>query len=159
MRTSALRGRGAAALLRVVSAIALGAALLLAPERSTAENESPLDATLGAQYLPVSEDELSQARGRAILPDGLTVEVSVLMAFLVDGQELERSLLHSADGGLYLDTPRFPFSDSPPPLENAQSGVALEHYQEINFHISNLPISIRPQRFVPPAFVPAGLIP
>lgn len=158
MQTSVFAGGGAAALFRVVSAIAI-AVVLLSAEVSTAEDESPLAEVLGAHYLPVSEDELSEARGRAILPDGLTVEVSVLMTFLVDGQEFERSLLHSADAALHLGSPGFPFVGSPPPLENGLNDVALEHYQQIDFHISNLPISIRPQQFVPPAFVPGGLIP
>ena len=142
-----------------VAALGLLASIFLAPAVSFAGDEALLGEEALGGSVRLTEDELGEVRGRAVLPDGLTVEVSVLMRFLVDGQELERSMVESAGAALPIETPGLPFMDSPPPIENALNGVALEHFQEINFTISNLPISIRPQQFMPRAFVPGGLIP
>ena len=108
---------------------------------------------------PVPDGELDSTRGRAVLPDGLNVEVSVLMRLLVDGHELERSFLQSAGVVVPIQMTGFPFESGPGQLENALNDIALEHYQEINFTISNLPIDISPGRFMPRSAVSAGLIP
>ena len=133
--------------------------LFILPTASKAEPGNVLDDEEPfAGRISVTDEVLEDARGRAVLPDGLTVEVSVLMRLLVDGHELERSMVHSAGAAVPVHLPNFPFADSPPPLENSLSGVALDHFQEINFKISNLPISVDPGRFMPPPVVAGDVI-
>jgi hypothetical protein len=139
--------------------VLLAGALLVGATGASAGEAGAPEAVVFAGLEPVSDGELASARGRAVLPDGLNVEVSVLMRLLVDGHELERAFLQSAGVAVPVQMAGFPFASGPAPLENALNDIALEHYQEINFTISNLPIDISPGRFMPRSVVSAGLIP
>ena len=153
-----VRARGYLVRASLLLALMAGAFLVGATAASAGE-AGAAEAVVFAGLVPVPDAELASTRGRAVLPDGLNVEVSVLMRLLVDGHELERAFLQSAGVAVPVQMAGFPFASGPAPLENALNDIALEHYQEINFTISNLPIDISPGRFMPRSVVSAGLIP
>lgn len=108
---------------------------------------------------PIGEAELDATRGRAVLPDGLTLEATALMRVLVDGQELAHSVV--LDGASFgpNQAAQFPFWGSPAVFENTMNGISLEHYREINFRISNIPIALEMPRFVPPPVITTDVLP
>jgi len=112
-----------------------------------------------ASFSPIDDTELDASRGRAVLPDGLTVEVTALMRVMVDGQEILQSALSDASGGTSGQAASLPLTDAPQILQNSLNGISIDRYREINFRISNLPISIEPRRFVPPPVIGTDLLP
>ena len=112
-----------------------------------------------AGFSPIDEAELDAARGRAVLPDGLTLEATGLMRVLVEGQELAHSVV--LDGASFApgQAPQIPFSGAPVVFENTMNGISLEHYREINFRISNVPIALEMPRFVPPPVISTDVLP
>jgi len=106
---------------------------------------------------PVDDSELAASSGRAVLPDGLKVDVTVLMRVLVDGQELAQSVLSEASASSQASFQAL--TSTSDILQNSLNGISLEHYREINFRISNLPISIETRRFVPPPSIGTALLP
>lgn len=108
---------------------------------------------------PLEDATLDASRGRAVLPDGLTVEATALMRVLVDGQELGQASVPEA-GALSADpSALFPFAGNSAVFQNTLNGISLEHYREINFRISNIPIAIETGGFVPPPVIPSDVMP
>ena len=140
----------------VVFAVGMGAFLF--PGNSLADTPSGVD-DLFMSMDAVGEEELAESRGGAVLPNGMTVEVTGLMRVMVDGQHLSTSTFgaHSA-GGLDALGP-IPLADAPASLVNSLNGISLDQYREINFHISNLPANFNRGAFVPRTDVTHGLIP
>lgn len=108
---------------------------------------------------PIEDQALDASRGRAVLPDGLTVEATAVMRVLVDGQELSQPSVPQA-GALNADpSALFPFAGNAAVFQNTVNGISLEHYREINFRISNIPIEIKPGAFVPPPVIQSDILP
>lgn len=140
------------------------AVLLLLPLLASfaqAQDTVPGDQDPFASLAALEEGELATLRGGTVLPDGLTLEVTGLMRVLVDGAELAQSTLPQPASVLPVGAgaPSPLLTDAPLLIQNALNGVNLEHYREINFRISNLPISLGAGRFLPAPVGAASLIP
>jgi len=97
----------------------------------------------------VEEEELASARGGAVLPNGMTIEVTGLMRVMVDGQHITTSTFGNFQQGV-ADAGSFqPMLDGPASVINSLNGISLDQYREINFHISNLPTSMERAPFAP----------
>ena len=142
----------------IAAVVALGRAMFAvsaaAEDLARASQEDPF-----ASLSPVDDTELDAARGRAVLPDGLTVEVTALMRVLVDGQEIAQSVLSDASAAVSGQASLLPLTSAPYILQNSLNGISIERYREINFRISNLPISLEPRRFIPPPVIGTDLLP
>ena len=97
----------------------------------------------------VEEEELASARGGAVLPNGMTIEVTGLMRVMVDGQHITTSTFGGIEPGMGDIGNVQPFLDGPASVINSMNGISLDQYREINFHISNLPTSLERAPFVP----------
>jgi hypothetical protein len=135
------------------SVITLG--MIFIPVLASADDLEPASDDPFVSFSPVEESELENSRGRAVLPDGLTIEVTGLMRILVDGQELSRAALFNSSP---VSASQLPLTDTPLIIQNSLNGISLEQYRELNFRISNIPISLE-RRFIPPPTIGTGLIP
>ena len=140
----------------VVLAVGMGA--LLFPGNSFADTPGGLDDLFMAMDA-VGEEELAQARGGAVLPNGMTVEVTGLMRVMVDGQHLATSTFGDYPRGAGDSIGPIPLTQTPASVVNSLNGISLDQYREINFHISNLPTNLNRGAFVPRTDVTHGLIP
>ena len=106
-----------------------------------------------AGLAPLEDEGLDEARGGAmVLPNGMTVDVTGTMRFLVDGQALAASAAGGV-GALGRDMAAQMLDTGP--IANSLDGVSLEHYREINFFISNMPSNPASSRFLPPPVIPS----
>jgi len=112
-----------------------------------------------ASLSPTEDAVLDASRGRAVLPDGLTVEATVLMRVLVDGQELAQSVVPDAAAFAPDPSTFFNFAETPSVFQNTLNGISLEQYREINFRISNIPIVLEAPRFIPPPVITTDVLP
>ena len=140
----------AASLIAGIALVAFFGALGAAAEESPARSEVLLQA-----LAPLSEEDLSAQRGGAVLPGGMSVEVSSLMRVLVDGEDLAASSVAPgfpigvepgiwaviADSGLESLT-------VPMAITNSENGISIGQFREVNIEIRNIPISLG----VAPAF-------
>ena len=149
-------GKSLPGLLGLSWLIGLGVLLFAAPV--LADLSAGLDDPFAAMEA-VEEGELAEARGGAVLPNGMTLEVTALMRVMVDGQHLATSTYgnHPMGGG-DLAMP-IPLGDGPASVINSLNGISLDQYREINFHISNLPTNLAPPPFVPRADITQSLTP
>jgi len=132
--------------------LVVGLGALLFSGEALAETPAGFDDPFaGMQAL--EEDELAAARGGAVLPNGMIVEVSGLMRVVVDGQHLSTTTFGGQGQAPGLIPADIPFGDAPASVINSLNGISLDQYREINFHISNLPTSLKPAPFVPRADV------
>ncbi len=138
--------------------LAVGMGALLFPGDSFADTPGSLDDLFMAMDA-VGEEELAQARGGAVLPNGMTVEVTGLMRVMVDGQHLTTSTFGDYSHGAGGSIGPMPLADAPASIINSLNGISLDQYREINFHISNLPTNFNRGAFVPRTDVTHGLIP
>ena len=107
----------------------------------------------------VGEEELAGARGGAVLPNGMTIEVTGLMRVMVDGQHVSTSTYGGLQPGMGDLGNVLPSMDGPASVINSLNGISLDQYREINFHISNLPASLERAPFVPRADITQSLMP
>jgi len=103
----------------------------------------------------LSEGDLSLTRGGAVLPGGMSVEISGLSRVMVDGEDLALSSVASSlplglESGTWAT-----FADSgaqalslPMVITNSESAISIGQFREINIEIRNVPISLE----VAPAF-------
>ena len=139
-------------------ALAVGLGTLLFSGDSLAEMPADVDDPF-AEMRAVEEDELAAARGGALLPNGMTVEVTGLMRVMVDGQHLSTTTFGNQGQAGGLVPTGIPFADGPASIINSLDGVSLDQYREINFYISNLPTSLKPAPFVPRVEIYQGVGP
>ena len=139
-------------LLSKALAVASLAAILLLLWASPGAAEAPSDFEDPLAGLAALADEsLAEARGGMVLPNGMTIEVLGTMRVLVDGDEL------AASGAMNLATPQIVSNHAHGTIVNSLNNVSLEQYREINFFISNMPLSTRPANFVPPPVLPNSI--
>ena len=131
---------------------------LLFPGSSLADAPGDTDDPFFAMEA-VEEEELASARGGAVLPNGMTIEVTGLMRVMVDGQHLTTSTFGDLQPGGAGIGGMQPMLDGPTSVINSLNGISLDQYREINFHISNLPTSLDRAPFVPRPDVSQGLRP
>ena len=136
----------------------VGLGVLLSAPVVLAELPSGLDDPFAAMEA-VAEGELSEARGGAVLPNGMIVEVSGLMRVMVDGQHLTTSTFGNYPQGSMDPTFQIPIGSAPASVINSLNGVSLDQYREINFRISNLPTNFAPPPFVPRVDITQSLTP
>jgi len=149
-------GKSLPGLLGLSWLIGLGVLLFAAPV--LADLSAGLDDPFAAMEA-VEEGELAEARGGAVLPNGMTLEVTALMRVMVDGQHLATSTYGSHPmAGSDIAMP-IPIGDGPASVINSLNGISLDQYREINFHISNLPTNLAPPPFVPRADITQSLTP
>lgn len=134
----------------VFLAASMGA--LLFPGASLADAPGGMDDPFFAMEA-VEEEELASARGGAVLPNGMTIEVTGLMRVMVDGQHITTSTFGNFQQGVADAGSLQPMLDGPASVINSLNGISLDQYREINFHISNLPTSMERAPFVPRADV------
>ena len=135
----------------LLSGLAILLCALPAAADPTTDSEDPF-----AGLAPLEDEGLDEARGGAVvLPNGMTVDVTGTMRFLVDGQALAASAAGGV-GSLGLDmAAQMLDTGRQGPIVNSLDGVSLEHYREINFFISNLPSNPASTRFLPPPVIPS----
>lgn len=104
---------------------------------------------------PLSEGDLSVARGGAVLPWGMSVEVTTLSRVLVDGEDLAASSVASAlplglESGTWaaLADSGLQALNLPMAITNSDSSISIGQFREINIEIRDIPISLG----VAPAF-------
>ena len=136
----------------------VGAGILLLPVFAHAELPAAADDPFGSMDA-VMDEELAGARGGAVLPNGMTVEVTGLMRVMVDGQHLSTSTFGDYPLGSIDSAMNFPIGDAPASIINSLDGISLDHYREINFYISKLPTNFSPAPFVPRMDVTQSLVP
>jgi hypothetical protein len=107
--------------------------------------------------------ELAEVRGSGIrLPNGMTIEVTVIRRLLVDDQEL---VLPGVADGREIVQPVFGSATQNLDISqqgsilNSLDGISLRQYREINFFISNLPPNVLSSRFLPDPDVSSHLTP
>jgi hypothetical protein len=140
----------------VFLAASMGA--LLFPGSSLADAPGDMDDPFFAMEA-VEEEELASARGGAVLPNGMTIEVTGLMRVMVDGQHLTTSTFGDFQPGVADIGGMQPMLDGPASVINSLNGISLDQYREINFYISNLPTSLERAPFVPRPDVSQSLRP
>jgi hypothetical protein len=140
----------------VFLAASMGA--LLFPGSSLADAPGDMDDPFFAMEA-VEEEELASARGGAVLPNGMTIEVTGLMRVMVDGQHLTTSTFGDFQPGVADIGSLQPMLDGPASVINSLNGISLDQYREINFYISNLPTSLERAPFVPRPDVSQSLRP
>ena len=134
----------AASLIAGVALVAFFGAIGAAAEEPSASSE-----VLFQELVPLSEEDLSAQRGGAVLPGGMSVEVTSSMRVLVDGEDLAASSTSPtfpigvepgiwaviADSGLESLT-------VPMALTNSENGISIGQFRELNIEIRNIPISL-----------------
>ena len=134
----------AASLIAGIALVAFFGALGAAAEESSASAD-----VIFPELRPLSEEDLSGQRGGAVLPGGMTVEVTSLMRVLVDGEDLAASSVAPAlpigmEPGIWaviadtgLESLTVPMA-----ITNSENGISIGQFREVTIEIRNVPISL-----------------
>ena len=114
----------------------------------------------------VSESDLSGSREGAVLPWGMSVEVSAMTRVLVDGEDLEASSVASSfplglESGTWavlgdssLDALTYPMA-----ITNSDNAISIGQFREISIEIRDVPISLGTMPVFPAEVFSSSLVP
>jgi len=115
---------------------------------------------------PLSQEALSVQRGGAVLPGGMSVEISGLERLMVDGEDLAASSLLSsvplgAESGNWAELAGSSpdFSSLPLTVTNDENSISIGQFREINIEIRNVPIPLQATPVFPSEVYNSTLLP
>ena len=129
--------------------------------------ELDADALSLFEELPtVSHGDLSDERGGAVLPGGMSVEITSLAHMMVNGEDLAASSIASSlplglESGTWaaLAQSGLDVSSLPMAVTNTDSSISIGQFREINIEIRNVPISLQTAPVFPSEVYSSSLLP